>query len=393
MLDRSDIKDDSEASDRPVYLTGDAYIMLTAPFFAAGDPLEPQPPLVLAAGDDLDGRDALVRSAAPLALLLRGSLTYEQPTVDLLACFVGTNSWREEVRRRLGEKLDSRAAGLECAGVDVTGMIFPDGYGSIAVIIRLPDGWDPGSRAATLSAFGVDGREDLAAELRTLLLPPLQRTIRRCGAGRDAVLPYFNLTYAGEADHPAPGRSTLDDDLRALVYPDSPMPLTSCSPWRDQFFFAGYAYNLLATARPRPNLEKLALLLHILNVTYMRLARTASAATNALRGGRHDADVEWLSSLERRLRYEHQALVTPTFSYDHHALLLRDAILRAWDTDRLQTQAENLLHMVRQSVELGLAEAQARRIRRVNIVITVLTVLSAIATAEAAVALYDKIFG
>lgn len=372
---------------------GDACATFTAPFYADRDPLEPQAPCVLPADDALDGAGALLRSRNPLSLLLRGTLTYEQATVELLTSLVGSTTWREDVRRRLNDVLANHTDGPELDRVDVIGMVFPDGYGSIAVTLQLPKGWDRGRRAATLSAVGADGREVLAAELRSLLLAPVQRMMRRCGAGHAVTLPYFNLTYAGRTDHPEPGRSSLDDDLRTLVYPDSPMPLTSCSPWRDQFFYAGYAYNVLATTRLRSNVEKLSLLLLILNVSYARLARTAAAAGAALRTGRHKADVTWLADLERRLRSEYQSLVTPTFSYDHHALLLRDAILRSWDTDRLQSQAENLLAMVRQSVELGLAGEQARRIRRVNLIITVLTILSAVATAEAAVSLYDRLFG
>jgi hypothetical protein len=110
-------------------------------------------------------------------------------------------------------------------------MVFPDGYGSVAVTVRVPGGWDAGRREATLAALGADGREPLAARLRVELLPPLQRMLRRCGGGRSAVavLPYFYLTYAGSTDHPEPGRAALDDALRPLVYPDSALPLRSSS--------------------------------------------------------------------------------------------------------------------------------------------------------------------
>ncbi|MGH3326646.1 MAG: hypothetical protein ACRDPT_02410 [Streptomycetales bacterium] len=234
----------------------------------------------------------------------------------------------------------------------------------------------------------------LAAELRSILLPPVERTLRRCGAGEaPAALPYFNLTYAGSTDHPKPGRSSLDDKLRVLVYPNSPLPLVSCSPWLDEFLFAGYAYNLLAAPQPRPSVETLTLLLLILDVSYARLARTAAAADESLRSNEHSGDVVWLAQLERRLRAEYQSLVTPTFSYDHHVLQVRDAVLRSWDTDKLQSRAEDLLATVRRTVELRLTEEQGRRLRRVKQVVMMLTLLSAVEMVDAAISLFERLFG
>ncbi|MGW1887758.1 hypothetical protein [Streptomyces sp. NPDC001970] len=324
--------------------------------------------------------------------LLQGSLTYGEPTVDLLTTFVGSDEWHGELQRRLKDLLAAQTGQSLLDMVDVIGMVFPDGYSSIAVTLRLPEGWDARYRDSTHAGLGRAGRELLAAELRSMLLPPAERLLRRCGAGETAAVPYFNLTYVGSTDHPDPGRACLSDDLRPLVYPDSPMPLASKSPWRDEFLFAGYAYNLLATPDPKAAAEKFRLLLLILDVSYIRLARTAAAADDALRRGQR-ADARWLSELEHRLRSEYQALVTPTFSYDHHALRTRDAVLQAWAAGNLQSRAADLLSTVRQTVDLRLAEDQARRIRKVNLVVAILTVLSGVATAEAAISLYDHFFG
>lgn len=378
----------------PVELIGDAYVSFTAPFYAQRDPLEPREACTLPAGDDLDGTGALVRSEISLRPLLQGSLTYEQPTVDALTFLSGGEAWRDHLRCCLNQLFAGCPDQCAVDSVDVLGMLFPDGYGSVAVTLRLADGWGPTHRAATLAAVGRHGREPLAAELRSMLLPPVERMLRRCGTGEaSAALPYFNLTYAGGTGHPKPGRASLHDALRGLVYPDSPLPLVSCSPWLDEFLFAGYAYNLLATPHPRPGMEKLTLLLLILDVSYARLARTAAAADEFLRGNKDSADVAWLAQLEQRLRAEYQALITPTFSYDQHALRVRDAILRSWDAGKLQSRAEDLLAAVRRAVELRLAEEQARRVRMVNLVVVVLTVLSAVEMADAAVSLIDRLFG
>lgn len=387
--------DPTRSEDTPVNLDGDTYMTFTAPFYERGDPLEPREACVLPEGNDLDGMGCLLRDGYPLTPLLQGTLTYDEPKVDVLTGFAGSAEWCGNIRQRLNDLLDQQGVPSRFDSLTVVGLLFPDGYGSVAVTIKLTNGWSPAVRATTLSVVGRDGREQLAGELRELLLKPLERLLRRCGLGESTVahLPYFNLTYAGSTLHPAPGRSSLDDSLRTLVYPDSPMPLKSCSPWLDQFLYAGYAYNLLAMRDPQPGLTKLALLLLILDVSYARLARTAAAADASLLSRRYNADIEWLTQLEHRLRSEFQSLVTPTFSYDHHTLKLRDGLLRAWDAAKLQSRAENLLAIVRRTVEMELAERQARRIRRVNLVVTVLTVLSAVATAEAAVSLFDYFFG
>lgn len=371
---------------------GDAYVTLTAPFYVEADPLDLRAPCTLPDGDDLDDAGALVRCPNFLGSVLRGTLTYQEPVVDVLTCFVGAEPWCERVKRRLGELLALHGFTSTIDRVDVVGMLFPDGYGSVAVRLHLPGGWDPSGRAEALAAIGPDGRELVAAELRSWLMVSTEQMLRRCGAGvaAEVGLPYFNAVYAGRTDHPVPGRATLDDELRRLVNPDSPMPLTSRSPWYDEFFYAGYAYNALAAPDPLPNLEKLTHLLLVTGVLYARLARCADAAEAFLRNGARHSDVDGLRHLELRLRSEFQSLVAPTFSFDPHTLALRDAVLRSWHVDRLQSRTDNLLAMVRSSVERELAEEQARRIRRVNLIVTVLTAVATVASVEAAIAIYDR---
>lgn len=379
----------TDASGGPIRLGGDAYLAFTAPFFPDGDPLAPHERCTAPDGPDLDGEGAFLQRALPLEAVMRGTLTFQQPTVDELTSFEAGDAWTE--RLRVG--LDQLAAGPPDSPafdqIELIGMLFPDGYGSVAVTLRLKDGWEPGRRASTLDAVGVVGRESVAERLRSALLPPLQRTLRRCGAGDSAiaVLPYFNLTYAGSTDHPVPGRSALDDELRHLVYPETAMPLPSRSPWLNEYLYTGYAYHLLAMRNPVPNLQKLSLLLLILNASYARLARFAAAADNALHRHEFYTDVDWLAQTERRLRSEYQSLITPTFSFDHHALKVRDAILESWDAPKLQARTNDLISMVRNAAEFRLAQDQTRRIRRLNLFVVVLTALSLIPTAEAVLAI------
>jgi hypothetical protein len=375
-----------------INLQGDAYIAITAPFYPDGDPLVPRGQCSPPEGSDLDGSGALLRAELPMHTIMRGTLTYQQPEIGALTGFSGNVQWLAQLQADLalsvGVENDQPFDQLE-----VSGLLFPDGYGAVALTLRIPSGWDGDRRAATLGMVGVQGRESLAAALRAKLLPPLGRMLRRSGAGESCtiILPYFNLTYAGRTDHPAPGRAHLDDELRHLVYPASPMPLPSCSPWHDEYLYAGYAYNLLATKDPLPSLRKLALLLLVLDVSNARLARLAAAADFALRSEDFETNSQWLAQTARRLRSEYQSLITPTFSFDHHALKIRDAILESWDVPKLMDRADNLISMLRDAIEFQMAADQARRIRKLNLVVFFLTVLSTISTIEAALSIYNML--
>lgn len=379
----------------PVQLTGDGYVTLTAPFYPTGNALSPRTPCTPSTDADLAATGAFVRRVVSLSPLLQGLLTYEKRALDLVVSFGGTEAWCDRLRRRVRAVLDHCPGAPTVDRLTVRGMLFADGYGSVAVTLHLRGGWNPRQRAGTLAAFGPGAvQEALARELRSMLLPPAELLLRRCGAGETATatLPYYNVTYAGRTNHRAPGRSALHDDLLRLLHPDSPLPLASHSPSHEEFVFCGYGFNLLAAPDPLPGLEKLTLLLLVLNVPYARLKRSAEAAEEALQSGGHlVVDVEWLVRVEHRLRSEYQSLVSPIFSFDHHALLLRDAFLRSWDVARLQALTDSLLTMLQQTVERGLAAEQARRIRRVNLIITLLTILSAVGTIDAAISLFDRI--
>jgi hypothetical protein len=376
-----------------VQLAGAAYVTFTAPFYPADDPLLPHDQCTGAGSGDLDGTGALVQRELPLGLILQGTLTFQQPQVDVLTGFVGGQAWVDDLLTGLNTLASGGSGEAVFDTIELLGMFFPDGYGSFAVTLRIPAGWDDAARATTIAAVGVVGRELLAARLRQELLPPLQRLLRRCGAGDSAVavVPYFNLTYAGSTEHPEPGRAPLDDSLRPLVYPDSASPLRSSSPWMDEYLYTGYAYHLLASRDPLPSLHKLALLLLVLNVSYARLARFAAAADGALTSREYYTDVEWLARTERRLRSEYQSLITPTFSFDHHALKVRDAVLDSWDVPKLQARADNLISMVRSAVEFRMAEDHARRVRRLNALVVILTALSVIPTADAVISLFERL--
>lgn len=380
-------------SSRPgpdyIDLVGDAQILLTAPFFPDADPLGFRPACTVPADRMLDSCGRLIPAERPLDDFLRGSLTFSKPRLDLLMQFAGTRRFNAELAADMQE-----AVGLP-VDATVAGLLFPDGYGSVAVRIGVPGGWAAGNREFLLKGFGPDGRDPVAERVRDALLPALSELSDNCcpAAACETLMPYFNLTYVAETTHPRPGRATLPDEFRKLIYPRSPDPITSNSPWADEFFFAGYAFSLLASAAPDGTLHRIEHLLLNLNALYSRLDRSASAADQMIRAGSRGKNIDWLVALERRLRADYQALIRPTFSYDHHVLRLRDSLLYAWDTDKTRERTDTLLQMAREAVERQLAEQQARRVTQVNLVVTILTIISLIASVDAGADLWARFFG
>jgi hypothetical protein len=381
--------DSSRPSADCIDLIGDAQILLTAPFFPDADPLGFRPICSVPANGVLDSEDRLVQAERSLDDFLRGSLTFGNPQIDLLMQFVGTERFNDRLTAVIEEIV---TLPLE---VSIAGMLFPDGYGSVATRIKIPSGWAAGNREFLLKGFGPEGRDLVAGTVRDALLPALSELSDNCcpDATCDTLLPYFNQTYVAATSHPLPGRATLPDQFRKLIYPRSPAPITSDSPWADEFFFAGYAFSLLASSAPQDTLDRLEHLLLSLNVLYARMNHSASGADKMIRRASRDDDIDWLVALERRLRADYHALTQPTFSYDHHVLKLRDSLLHAWETDKIHERTDTLLQMARQAVERKLAEQQSRRVARVNLVVTILTIISIIVSVDAGVNLWTKLFG
>lgn len=256
--------------------------------------------------------------------------------------------------------------------------------------MEVADGWEAAHRERLIDGFGPKGRDPVATSLRETLLPALADVVDRClPAPRcETLLPYFNLTYVATTSHGQPGRATLPDDLRQLIYPRSPAPITSDSPWLDEFFYAGYAFSLPASPEPRHTMDQLEHLLLHLNVLYARMDRSAGAADRLIRAASQEENLDWPIALECQPQADYQALVRPTFSYDHHVLKLRDGLLRAWETNKIRERTEILLRMAQQAVERKLAQQQARRVARVNLVVTILVIFSFAASVETAVNLW-----
>ncbi|RPF21567.1 hypothetical protein EDD34_2198 [Myceligenerans xiligouense] len=368
-----------QSADIRITPTGDAVVLVTAPIHSRADALAVAPPFRtdVEPGERLGSEFVVVESSLPQ--LFSGTLTYDAPKPHCLEL-----SGTDEFLTRISTELNDQ----DVTCTEITLLFFDDGYGAVAVTYRIAGGW--GRYGPDLKHFGRDSREDTCEQLRRLLLQALAPVYRELSeeSSPGPQVPYFNMTYGGETDAHEPGRGHLAPGYRDLVYPNSPEPLRSMSPWRDQFFYAGYAYSLIFGNDTEGQVRKFSRLLMLLGITYSRLARTSASAKAALIQ-RRDHDVLWLQDLARWIRSSYQDLVTPTFSFDFHALCLRDAILRAWSLDVLHRSAEDLLLLVRATVEDRIARSQARRSRWINVALAVLTALSLISTIEAAVNLWN----
>lgn len=375
------------APEECVDITGDCYVALTAPFYLRGfsltDPATHH--IDMSAAFSLD---TFLRQDLPFSSLTDGTLTYPDAPTDSAVGFVGGRELCVSLRDVVAELVDSET---EIVDLSVCGTISSDLIGAVSVAFKIERGWCDDHIGGTIEAVGRGGRSRFADIVRERLLPELTRLVAELGSDPAAqvALPYFNMTYAGRTTTPEPGRSALRRNLRSLVYPNGSGPLTSESTWYDEFFYPGYAFNLLITPHPKSELDRFVLLLLILDVHYWRLARTADQANDAIQNHELFADAAALAELERKLRLDYMELVTPTFSYDYRVLRMRDEVLKAWHTERLHARAQGLLAALRQSVERRLAESQDRRDRRLNAVVIALTLLSSIATVDAAIGLYD----
>ena len=370
-----------------VDLTGDCHVALTAPFYLRDGSLTD------GATGRLDeaaafGSGAFHRQELPFSSLTDGTLTYPDAPADGTLGFAGGQKLCIDVRDAIAGLVEGCA---EIAGVSVRGTISSDLIGAVGVTFQIPGGWCEDQIERTIEALGRGGRSGIADSIRERLLPELTRLVAvlRGDQAAQVGLPYFNMTYAGATTTPEPGRLGLRRDLRSLVYPNDSGPLTSASTWYDEFFYPGYAYNLLITPEAKSELDRFVLLLLILDVHYWRLAGTADQASRAIQNHELFADAAALAEIERKLRLDYMELVTPTFSYDYRILRMRDEVLRAWHTDRLHARTQELLQALRQSVERRLAERQDRRARRLNAVVIALTFLSAVVTVDAAISLYE----
>jgi hypothetical protein len=188
----------------------------------------------------------------------------------------------------------------------------------------------------------------------------------------------LNLIYAG-----APGARVspvLPDVYRDLVYPNGAADVVSQSPFRDEFVFFGYAFGLIATAKPQERLDELSLVPRLLHVAFNNLTAVSNAVRD-LRSGRERMSVDTIASYYGRLQGEIRSVLSPTMMFRHEMLLLRDAIIDTWFVRRSIEEAETLLKGLVEDERRRHEERERWRGWALNIVLAFLALISMISVA------------
>jgi hypothetical protein len=280
--------------------------------------------------------------------------------------------------------------------VTLEGLVFEDGIVTVAIAVDVPDGWD-GRRPDLELVFGPEGRDAVAAAIRAVVLPAVTGLVHELDGHDRAVVQceYFNLTYVGATSLELPGRAVLSEEHRGLLYPESPEPLRSMSPRAEELLYAGFAYSVLAEADGSATTRaKLVPLLLILGYQYARLTRGIALAEQRLDLARADAAVDQVGGLELLelvITSDFRELSAPTFSFDHHALKLRDAYLEAWNVQRVFDRCRFTLTALHQHEQRRLAAQQSERVKRLDAILLVIAALSLVGTLEAGYNLVEKL--
>ncbi len=368
--------------DAQTHPVGDAEMLLTAPLCVARDPLKGHPHVdVESVSDHLVGR-SFSTSQLDADRLLRGTLTYQSTGIHALH-LEGTPG----LRRNLEDAIAEDGAQVRCKSVLPS--IFPDGYGAISIRFSVEHGWE--APIEDLPYFSPGLRESTTRTVRDMVLSELTETYRHL-LRDDSVgveLPYFNLTYMGRTPLEDPGCATLRNDVRQLVYPDQPEPLRSSSPFRTEFFYAGYAYLLLFGKDVFERSDQYALLLKTIDVSYFRLVRYMESARRSL-AIEDELDVDYLKEISLQLHTEYQSIVSPVFTFDHHSLLIRNEIFRAWDLNTLNRSCQILLDTVRERTESKLLRSQKRRDSIIQGGLALVSAFSLIEAIQAVIELWER---
>lgn len=193
---------------------------------------------------------------------------------------------------------------------------------------------------------------------------------------------YFHVAYAGQsAAAKQPGRAELDPTIRQWLYALGPDPIRSQSPDLEEFVFLGYAFSLIAAQSFRTSdWDGVLTLTRIVQYQFYRLSQVCEELQERLKRDELPSGEE-LTILEQRLRHSYRRIKSPTFTFNHRLLLLRDGLMTAWRAETVLERAADLIDSVR-SVE---ALQRARWERSINIVVTVIAVVSVVSAIESLV--------
>jgi len=317
-------------------------------------------------------------SASDVVRDLRGSLTYgDAEQTQVLAVL--------ELHPLPLSALQTCLATALPAGVDVARfvlrtcevLVIATGAISLRMQVTVTGGWGSGD---VLAAFGPEHRDQVCGALRGAPLPLLAEVQDASAPGEPLDLAYFHLMYGGAASDVAGAGG--DRLLRNLVYPPSAAPLESHSPRLGEFVFLGYAFSLVVVeSGAAERLRELSRLVGLCSVVFRRFERVCDAVDATLRDEEGTCDRRSLLRLEERVQVQYEGLLAPTFSYRHEFLVMREALLREWQADRLAARSRTLLALLGARAARLDQEQGARVARKLELLLFTVAAMSVFSVA------------
>lgn len=374
--------------DPRVSLTGDAHLILLSPLDLRRELIDREDQETTFLVDPHALQHWLPSSSSEVLRTLRGSLTYVDDQQDEVADVL---SARPQVLTRLRNAL---LLGLP-PGVDTTcfrllaceALIFTLGEVALRLRIVVDKGWDSGD---VLAAFGVETRDATCDAVRAATLPlvrELRAACTTCPPDHPLDLPYFHLMYAGTA-RTSPLASGQDDVLRALLYPPDSGPLLDHSPRRNEFVFLGYAFSLVAgEADVEERVREISIVVALCSSVFRRFERVCDAVARVLSDTGSTCDRPELLRLQETVQVEYEDLLSPTLSYRHELLVLREGLLQQWQADRLAVRSRTLLGLLHARLSRLDVEQGSRTARKLELLLLAVAAMSLFSVATDAVSL------
>ena len=238
-------------------------------------------------------------------------------------------------------------------------------------MLELDCRWDIFLRAfpAIRDPFCTDLRDILVEHLK--LLQPSQTQL---------AFPYFHVLISGQLKSEI-DRAQLDNSFRPILYPETNAPIESMSPHPQEFIFLGYAFSLILC--PDSALQRTAQVLPLIEYTsglYRELAMASDFAQQKIIGRQFKKDTE-IHDVKNDISIMYHEFVSPTFTYTHEMLVLRDGLLATWRVSQLLSRANFLMTQLDLQIKEWHKEREKKWAKRINtflFVITVSTLISVI---------------
>lgn len=269
-----------------------------------------------------------------------------------------------QIREALAQEIAEHHQIGTIAAVRADALIFASGEISIALELRMPDGWN-GRAMHTLSAATTRNRfakaiclaivplySDLIDRLQVILARQASGgTVEHALQGRIPLnlkqtpqIDSLHILYAGEpaGSIPSNARPLLHPDLRPFIYPTAPESVRSQSPDVLEFVYLGYAFSMVISKVPLERLRELTLIVQVMHCLFNELTSVSEDVESYLQSAKI-ARLRHIRPLRRRIRSKYDQLRSPVFTFRHEMLVFRDHILREWFIERSLAHAEHLI--------------------------------------------------